>query len=91
MEEMKFEKIDDFIGLAVPNIKKHNELSRSKKVFEIDAEKCIACGKCVRACNDSAYQAISMLANNKATIDKAKCDGCGLCASICPVKCISII
>lgn len=90
MEKMSFNKINDFVGLAVPNIKMHNQLSRNKKVFKVDEQKCTGCGKCVTACMDSAYQAVGM-EENKAVIDGDKCDGCGLCASICPVVGISVV
>lgn len=90
MEKMNFEKISDFVGLAVPNIKMHNQLPRNKKVFKVDEQKCTGCGACVASCRDSAYQSISM-EENKAVIDRDKCDGCGLCASICPVAAISLL
>ncbi|MEG2382326.1 MAG: NAD-dependent dihydropyrimidine dehydrogenase subunit PreA [Oscillospiraceae bacterium] len=86
MEEMGFETIEDFRGKALPNIFKHNDLSRDYKLFSgPNPEKCIGCGRCVAACNDSAYSAIHLDENRIAIVDKEKCDGCGLCSQVCPV------
>jgi uncharacterized Fe-S center protein len=49
---------------------------------EIDPERCIACGKCIRSC---PVQAIS-LKGNKAFIDKKICIGCAECIAKCPQK-----
>ena len=86
MEEMNFETIDDFKGLALKNIEKHNNLSRNYKlVSKVDPDKCVGCGLCSKVCRDSAYQAIEMSDERIPIIDEKKCDGCGLCAQICPI------
>lgn len=44
MEEMGFETINDFCGKALPNIFRHNDLSRAYKLYsQPDAEKCVGC------------------------------------------------
>lgn len=86
MEEMGFETINDFCGKALPNIFRHNDLSREYKLYSApDREKCVGCGRCVAVCSDSAYSAIHLDENRVAITDKDKCDGCGLCSQICPV------
>ena len=45
---------------------------------------CIACGLCMKNCEEGAITII----NNVATIDYDKCTGCGKCAEKCPSKCI---
>lgn len=86
MDQMGFARLDDFIGLALPNIKKHNELSRKYRIVSTAAyDKCTGCGLCAVVCADSGYQAISMNDSKRPVIDEEKCDGCGLCAQICPV------
>ncbi|MDD3187348.1 MAG: DUF362 domain-containing protein [Bacilli bacterium] len=50
---------------------------------EIDLDKCIACGMCVRNCNQKA-----IYMDSKAVIDKNKCVGCGECIVVCPQKAI---
>ena len=91
MDEMGFDTIYDFCGKALPNIHRHNDLSRNYKLYSYsDPEKCIGCGRCVAVCSDSAYSAISLDDNRKSVIDKEKCDGCGLCRGICPAEAISM-
>ncbi|MHA1482910.1 MAG: NAD-dependent dihydropyrimidine dehydrogenase subunit PreA [Candidatus Heimdallarchaeaceae archaeon] len=86
MEEMNFKTIDDFKGLALKNIEKHNSLSRKYRlVSQVDPDKCVGCGLCSRVCKDSAYQAIEMSDKRIPIIDENKCDGCGLCNQICPI------
>ncbi len=45
---------------------------------------CIACRKCVKACNDDAVQIV----DNLARIDQDKCTHCQACVSECPNDCI---
>jgi len=86
MEKMGFERVRDFVGLALPHIKKHNELSREYRLLsQVNEERCIGCGLCSAACGDSGYQAIKMSEKRRPLIDEEKCDGCGLCTQICPV------
>lgn len=93
MSEMKFNRVQDVVGLALPHIKKHNALSRDYRVTsKIDPRTCLGCGLCYVACKDSGYGAIKMPRNRKPKVDRETCDGCGLCSQICPVPgCISMI
>jgi dihydropyrimidine dehydrogenase (NAD+) subunit PreA len=93
MEKMGFERIDHFRGLALPHIKKHNDLSRSYRLISrIQIDACIGCGLCVAACRDGGYQAIRMSEERIPSVDDEKCDGCGLCSQICPVEdCITLV
>jgi dihydropyrimidine dehydrogenase (NAD+) subunit PreA len=93
MERMEFERIDDFVGLALANIKRHNDLSRVYRlVSSVDVDECIGCGSCSVVCNDSGYQAIIMSDAKRPIINEEKCDGCGLCSHICPISdCIKLI
>jgi uncharacterized Fe-S center protein len=47
---------------------------------KIVAEKCVACGMCVRAC---PQQTILWNADHKASIDYTRCVGCGQCVAVC--------
>jgi len=50
----------------------------------INKDTCIACGLCVKNCNQKAISVI-----DKAEIDYNKCVGCGECIVVCPKKAIT--
>ena len=56
---------------------------RSLIAFEIDQEKCGACGACERGCSVGA---IDKDEAGKCTINQEKCTKCGVCYSECPEK-----
>ncbi len=56
-----------------------------KKIFKVDAPKCVGCKLCVPVCPTKAIT----MKGTKAVIDPEKCVGCGLCEPKCPVKAIS--
>jgi dihydropyrimidine dehydrogenase (NAD+) subunit PreA len=88
MDERGYDKIGDFIGLALPNIIPFEEIDRSFQIIpKIDERKCTGCGRCYISCNDGAHQAISW--NDKKRlpeIDNERCVGCHLCLNVCPVR-----
>ncbi|MFI3313009.1 MAG: 4Fe-4S binding protein [Eubacteriales bacterium] len=56
-----------------------------KKIIEIDQDKCIGCGLCAKACQQSAIE----LVDGKATVVRQDfCDGLGNCLPVCPVDAI---
>lgn len=91
MEEKGFNKLDEFIGKALPGIVPAEEIDRSFKILpEIDTEKCIGCGRCYISCYDGAHQAIDWDAENRKPVFNDNCVGCHLCINICPVsECIT--
>jgi dihydropyrimidine dehydrogenase (NAD+) subunit PreA len=91
MEAKGFESIDDFCGLSLPHIVKHNELDRGVRgMARVQTDRCIGCGRCVSSCRDNGYRAITV-EDKTAVVNPSRCDGCGLCTQICPVGCIDFV
>jgi len=61
---------------------------------EVDSEKCVGCGACVKHCPDACI-VLKNREDGKSTkladIDKTFCKGCGVCAQVCPVKAIEMV
>ncbi|RXE55842.1 dihydroorotate dehydrogenase [Methanoculleus taiwanensis] len=85
LAEKQFAGVGALRGRALSRIGTHASLSRD--VFRRAAvecpERCTSCGRCVTACRDGGYHAISM-ADRHAVVDRDRCDGCGLCSHVCP-------
>ena len=61
----------------------------------IDQEKCIQCGLCHIACEDTSHQSIAALridGKRRYEVIEDECVGCNLCAHVCPVEsCITMV
>jgi len=94
MDEMGFKTTADFQGRALPTITDWQYLNLnavSKAV--IDQDKCIQCGRCHIACEDTSHQAISATKDGRRHFEviEAECVGCNLCVTVCPVpECITL-
>lgn len=96
LEDKGFVNIEEIKGKALPNITNWEDLNLNFKITaSINKDNCIGCKKCFVACDDGAYQAISLPENkNDLTpiVDPEKCKGCNLCSLVCPVdNCIAMI
>lgn len=96
MREHQFERLEDFIGKAVPAYSAWGDLDINfESVAKIDPKLCIGCQLCVTACHDGAHQCIHP--NEDVTIrvpvvDESECVGCNLCQIVCPVDgCIKMV
>lgn len=58
----------------------------SRKIIQIDEEKCIGCGLCANACKENA---IEMVDGKAKVVRDDYCDGIGNCLPVCPVGAIS--
>jgi len=56
--------------------------------FSIDAEKCKACGKCIKVCPTEAIAGEKKVAH---VIDQDKCVKCGACREACPFDAVVTI
>ncbi|QJQ96193.1 MULTISPECIES: NAD-dependent dihydropyrimidine dehydrogenase subunit PreA [Halomonadaceae] len=97
MAQKGYRSIAEFSGKAVPNTTdwKHLDIN-FKTIAHIDQDKCIQCGRCYIACEDTSHQSIAKLASAEAArryevIDE-ECVGCNLCQITCPVQdCITMV
>ncbi len=86
MDERGYNKLDDFIGKALPNIIPAEELNRDYKLLpHFDDDKCLGCGRCYISCYDAAHQAIDWDAEKRRPVLNDNCVGCHLCMNVCPV------
>jgi len=94
MDSMGFATTADFQGRALPTVTDWQYLNLnavSKAV--IDQDKCIECGRCHIACEDTSHQAISAVKDGKRHFEvrDEDCVGCNLCVTVCPVpECITL-
>ncbi len=87
LAEKGFNRLDDFVGIALKNIIPADDLDRDFKIEpKIDPDKCVGCGRCYISCFDGAHQAITWNEKKREpAIDEEKCVGCQLCLHVCPV------
>ncbi len=95
MDEKGYKTLDDFIGLSVPKVTRWEELDINYHIIaNIDQDKCIHCGLCYIACEDTSHQSINIERGNPYntyTIKDEECVGCNLCKIVCPVAdCITM-
>ncbi len=96
MDEKGFITTSDFIGKSVPFVTKWENLDLNYHIVaNINQEKCIGCGLCYIACEDTSHQSINLEYGkpyNTYTIKEEECVGCNLCKLVCPVdECITML
>lgn len=96
MRDKGFQRLEDFIGKALPNVATWENLNLKYKVIaEINAAACIGCQLCYTACEDGAHQAIALPAAGQGRVPaiiEENCVGCNLCSLVCPVEnCITMV
>ncbi|MDO4745484.1 MAG: NAD-dependent dihydropyrimidine dehydrogenase subunit PreA [Bacillota bacterium] len=87
MDERGYDKLEDFIGLALPNIIPAEDLNRDFRLLpKFDDKKCVGCGRCYISCYDAAHQAIDWNEKKRRPELNDNCVGCHLCLNVCPVQ-----
>ncbi len=86
----------ELIGRAIPNVTDWQHLNINfKSIAKIDQDKCIHCGLCHIACEDTSHQAIAaqrLDGKRRYEVIDAECVGCNLCQHVCPVTgCIAMV
>ncbi len=88
MDSKGYKKLNDFIGMAVPNVTDWKLLNMNfKTIAHINQDNCIQCGLCYIACEDTSHQSISATRVNGKRhyeIIEKECVGCNLCYHVCP-------
>ncbi|PRX31956.1 dihydropyrimidine dehydrogenase (NAD+) subunit PreA [Meinhardsimonia xiamenensis] len=92
MDAKGFASVSDIVGRAVPNVTDWQYLNLNYVTkARIDQEKCIHCGRCYAACEDTSHQAIWMKEGRVFEVNDAECVACNLCVDVCPVEgCITM-
>ena len=95
MDEKGFATTADFIGKSVPTLTHWEDLDINyHHIAHINQDKCIHCGLCYIACEDTSHQSIALAHGtpyNTYTIKEEECVGCNLCQLMCPVTdCITM-
>ena len=94
MDEKGYATIEDFRGRAVPNVTDWQYLNLNYVTkAKIDQDKCIKCGRCHIACEDTSHQAITNMVDGVRHFEviEEECVGCNLCVNVCPVEeCITM-
>lgn len=95
MDEKGHATLDDFTGRATRNVTDWQFLNLNYITkAHIDQNKCISCGRCHIACEDTSHQAIMKEKDGKRHFEVMddECVGCNLCVNVCPVEdCITMI
>ena len=95
MDEKGYATLNDFIGKSVEKITHWEDLDINyHHIAKINQDKCIHCGLCYIACEDTSHQSINLQYGkpyNTYTIKEEECVGCNLCQLVCPVdECITM-
>lgn len=90
MSHFKGHEMGGFGG-AIKNLAMGGASIRGKRdqhatKVQINVEKCVGCGRCVKVCPQHALSLI----DGKSHVDVSKCIGCFECITVCPPKAISI-
>ena len=89
MSEMGYKTIGDFRDVLLGNIASAQDLTIHRGRAVVDAEKCSACGRCLKLGHCSAIRSDSA-SGGKAVVDSGKCLGCSTCVDVCSRQAISM-
>ncbi|TNE58685.1 MAG: NAD-dependent dihydropyrimidine dehydrogenase subunit PreA [Alphaproteobacteria bacterium] len=90
MDTQGYINVADFTGAAIRNVVDWNDLNMNYDLkARINEDKCIECGRCYIACEDTSHQAITITqmaeGHRRFDVVDEECVGCNLCYHVCPV------
>ncbi len=85
LDERGIDSVSKIVGIALDKKVDHEELSREHRFRPEIPDGCTGCGRCVTACFDAGFQALSLDAK-RVLFDESRCDGCGLCEIVCAMR-----
>lgn len=83
LKDRDFQSLADIKGRALTNLPAEDLHTGYSMDFQ--ADKCIACRRCVEVCT---YEARHLDETGHMRVDPDKCRSCGLCVSVCPKGCL---
>ena len=92
MDSAGFDKIEDFRGLALKNMRSFStEVEIIPEVAAVDKIVCNGCGLCVKPAHCGLEHRAIRIVEGKAEVEREQCLGCGTCFYICPTKAICMV
>jgi dihydropyrimidine dehydrogenase (NAD+) subunit PreA len=87
MEQHDFERVDQFIGKALPNVHPTEDFDLSRQgIAQYDLDRCVGCGQCHIVCQDAGGQCLSWdAAERRPQMDEDRCLACMICSFVCPI------
>ncbi|MBO4300767.1 MAG: CoB--CoM heterodisulfide reductase iron-sulfur subunit A family protein [Desulfovibrio sp.] len=67
-----------------------DKLESDPQIAQVDIQRCVACGKCLRCCPFGAIKGTEFRGEPKVQVIETVCQGCGLCTSTCPQGAIQL-
>ena len=87
MEAKGFDKVEDIVGKALPNIVETGDFDLSRQgSAAYDLDRCIGCGQCYTVCADAGSGCLGWDKEKRRPIhEEEKCYSCMICSFVCPV------
>lgn len=63
---------------------------KAAHIVAMDADKCIACGRCVKRCHFGVFTKEGQGRDAKILLNNKTCEGCGLCVNTCPTGALTL-
>lgn len=86
LENHSYDSYEEIVGSSLEYLRPASQIEILEGYAEVDTEKCISCGECLKPAHCDAIEMV----DGAAKVDRKKCIGCGLCQSICPVDAIDM-